>query len=74
MSDTGLAALRRAKELLGTQSALAEVVGATQPYVSFMLKGRGKIPDDWLIPIERATQGKVTRYELRPDLYQGVPQ
>jgi DNA-binding transcriptional regulator YdaS (Cro superfamily) len=69
MSSTGLAALRRAKNILGTQSAIADLVGVTQPHVSFVLSGKSKIPADWCIPIETATDGQVKRHELRPDLY-----
>ena len=29
----------------------------------------GRVPPDMAIPVERATGGKVTRYDLRPDLY-----
>jgi len=29
----------------------------------------GRVPPDMAIPVERATGGRVTRHELRPDLY-----
>jgi DNA-binding transcriptional regulator YdaS (Cro superfamily) len=29
----------------------------------------GRVPPDMAIPVEKATDGKVTRHELRPDLY-----
>ena len=68
-ADTGIAALRRAKEILGSQSALAEAVGRKQPSVHEILSRGGRVPAEWCLPIEKATNGAVTRYELRPDLY-----
>jgi DNA-binding transcriptional regulator YdaS (Cro superfamily) len=65
----GIEALRRAYGLLGSQRAMADVVGVKQPSVNEILKYGKKVPAEWCLPIERATHGKVTRYDLRPDLY-----
>jgi len=69
MIDTGIAALQRAKDLLGSQQALADIVGVKQPSVHHILNDGKKVPAEWCLPIERATEGKVTRHDLRPDLY-----
>lgn len=69
MSATGMKALRRAKDLIGTELGLADVVGVTQPSVNYMLNRGKKVPSEWCLPLEAATGGKVTRHQLRPDLY-----
>lgn len=68
MAD-GIEALRVAKELIGSEAALAEVVGVKQPSVNYMLNNGKKVPAEWCIPIEEATDGEVTRHQLRPDIY-----
>lgn len=68
----GIAALERAKTILGSQQALADVVGVKQPSVHYMLREGKKVPAEWCQPIEEATREKgdpVYRHELRPDLY-----
>lgn len=64
-----MAALKRAKEILGSQRALAEAVGRKQPTVHGILNGGERVPAEWCLPIERATNGEITRHQLRPDLY-----
>lgn len=76
--ETGIAALRRAKDILGSEMALASAVGVKQPSVNYILNSGKKVPAEWCIPLERATAQKaeedgtgeiVTRHQLRPDLY-----
>lgn len=67
--DIGIVALRQAKEIIGTEAALAAVVGVKQPSVNYILNNGVRVPAEWCIPLERATGGKVTRQQLRPDLY-----
>lgn len=62
-------ALRRAKALLGSQKAVADAVGIKQPSVHRILTDGKKVPAEWCIKLEVATGGKVTRHELRPDLW-----
>lgn len=52
-----------------TQGAMAKVVGVTPQAVSEILRQGKKVPAEWCLPIERATEGKITRHQLRPDLY-----
>jgi DNA-binding transcriptional regulator YdaS (Cro superfamily) len=61
--------LLRALELLGTQQAMADAIGIKQQTVSEVIRGGGAAPAKWCIPLEIATGGKVTRHQLRPDLY-----
>lgn len=78
MTDSGIDALRRAKDVLKTEAALADVVGVKQPSVNYILKSGKKVPAEWCIPVERAVSEAlergavgepVTRHQLRPDLY-----
>lgn len=65
----GIEALHRAKDILGSQDDLARVVGVKQPSVSNKLRKGKCVPAEWCLPIEQATEGKVTRHDLRPDIY-----
>ena len=64
--------LARAVEIAGSQAALAEKIGKKQPQIAMWLK-RGTIDPASCIPIETATGGAVTRYELRPDVFGPPP-
>jgi DNA-binding transcriptional regulator YdaS (Cro superfamily) len=68
---TELAALRRAVDCLGGQSQLARAIGGVvrQQHVWWWLNRSGKTPAEHVLAIQRATQGRVTAHELRPDLY-----
>lgn len=70
MDASGMEALERAKDILGgTEKALADAVGRTQPTVHEVLKRGKRVPAEWCPKIEEATTGKVTRSQLRPDLW-----
>jgi DNA-binding transcriptional regulator YdaS (Cro superfamily) len=65
-----LSPLAKAVKHCGSQAALAAKIGATQQLVSFwMTKSKIGVSAQYVLPIERATDGTVTRFELRPDLY-----
>lgn len=66
---TEFEALKLAVTILGSQQATAEAIGIKQQSVSDVIRGGRRAPAEWVLPIERATRGKVTRHELRPDLY-----
>ena len=68
MSES-IEALRAAKDILGSERAVASVVGVKQPSVNYILNAGKKVPAEWCIPLEQATGGKITRHQLRPDLY-----
>lgn len=66
---TNTDALERAVEIAGNQSKLAEALGVKQQHVWNWLNRDKKLPFERAVAIERFTKGKVTAYELRPDLY-----
>ena len=61
-------ALDRAINHVGGVSALARLLGTNQSTVSNW-RARGVIPAERCAAIEEATEGKVTRADLRPDLW-----
>lgn len=61
-----------ASEILGGQSALAKLLGVTPPTVNQWAKGDRPIPIDKCWPIEQATNGEVTRKDLRPDDWERI--
>jgi len=60
-------ALKKAVTVFGSQAALAKAIGVS-PMTITQWKARG-IPAERCLDIERATDGKVTRLDLRPDLF-----
>lgn len=58
---------QRAVQHLGSQALLAEKLGIKQPTVSEWARGDRPIPIERCVDIERATDGAVTRRELRPE-------
>lgn len=63
-------ALRRAVKEIGTQKGLADKLGVTQSVLWYWLeKAKHGCPGEYVLKIEEATGGKITRHELRPDLY-----
>lgn len=62
-------ALARAVSLLGSQAAVAAACGKKQQNVWWWLNRSHRVPAEAVLPIEMATGGRVTRNELRPDLY-----
>lgn len=63
--------LKHAIELMGGVTQLAKALGVSQQNVSNWLM-RGRVPVDpvnQVLAIERVTGGKVTRHQLRPDVY-----
>ena len=63
--------LQRAVRLMGGQTALARACGGgcRQQHVWNWLHRDRKVPAEFVLAIENATGGRVTRYQLRPDLY-----
>lgn len=51
----------------GAATALAKAIGVTSVMVSQWLSGRKSIPLERCVAIERATNGEVTRQDLRPN-------
>lgn len=63
-----MSALERAIERAGGLSALASAIGVT-PQVVVNWRKRG-VPPERCAEIERATEGTVTRADLRPDIFE----
>ena len=63
---SAMEALKRAIELCGGVTALANKIGVKQPVVSMWLQ-RGQVPAERVLAIETATG--VSRHDLRPDIY-----
>lgn len=66
---TPLEALEKAVAIAGGQSALARKSGLSQPRIWYWLRKRRACTAEAAHPIERATGGRVTAGQLRPDLF-----
>ena len=80
MQKTMLDALSRAVEICGTQAELARrlsSIGAVQQPPMICTSGHvwawmnrdGKVSELWARHVEMAVTGRVTRYDLRPDVF-----
>ncbi len=61
-------AIERAAEVLGSQTALADLCGVSKGAVSQWKEPGRRVPAEYCPLIERATDGKVRCEELRPDV------
>jgi len=61
-------ALDLACDHAGSQLGLARLLGIRSPSISEWRR-RGRVPAERCAAIEAATEGKVTRYDLRPDVF-----
>lgn len=61
-------AIDKAAEILGSQTALAALLGVSKGAVSQWKEPGRKIPAEYCPLIERATNGVVRCEELRPDM------
>jgi DNA-binding transcriptional regulator YdaS (Cro superfamily) len=67
-----MSALARAVEEVGGQTALARAIGGPvkQGHVWYWLNAKdGLVPAEHCLAIERATSGRITRFDLRPDIF-----
>ena len=65
----GIGALKMAIAQLGSQVAVARVVGVTPQAVSEIVRRGRRVPAEWCLAIEQASGGTVSAHDLRPDLY-----
>ncbi len=63
------AAVKRAIEMFGSQTALAKRIGVGQNTISYWLYEAKQVPPKRAVQLEAVTNGAVTRRELRPDLW-----
>jgi len=59
-------------EQRGRSLAIAQALGVTPPVVSDWVTGKKGVPLERCVQIERATNGEVTRRDLRPDDWQQI--
>lgn len=62
-------ALNKAVKIIGSKYKLAKALGLNPSNVYQWPTRHKRIPAKHVIKIEKLTGGKVTRHELRPDLY-----
>src|SRR5258706_5579390 len=62
-------ALGAALGIIGGQAQLARILGVSQPNVWHWLHKSERVPAEYVLKIEQATGGKVSRHDLRPDIY-----
>lgn len=60
-------AVEKAIAIVGSQAALAKAVGKAQSTVSDWLNGNKKISVEGALLLVRATNGKISAAEFRPD-------
>lgn len=62
-------AMKLAADIIGSQAALARVLGVQRSTVNSWIWGRNKIPAEIAVKIENLTNAQISRKELRPDLF-----
>ena len=53
----------------GSKTEMAEYLRISPTWLSLIMKGQRKASPELSLRIEKATQGLVTREELRPDIF-----
>ena len=61
--------IKKAIECLGSQSALAQVLGVSPQFICQLANGSRPVPAKLVRRIEAATKGQVSCHELRPDIF-----
>ena len=56
-------------EPIGAKKEMAEYLGITQAWMAMLIHDKAKCSAKMARRIEDATQGLVTRHDLRPDLF-----
>jgi DNA-binding transcriptional regulator YdaS (Cro superfamily) len=64
--------IRRAIDLAGSQTALANQIGLSQQGVSWLLHEAPQVSAEIALAIHRATGGKVRKEDLRPDIFEAA--
>jgi DNA-binding transcriptional regulator YdaS (Cro superfamily) len=72
MDTHDMSPLETALELIGGTVAAARKLGVKPAAISQMRK-RGQAPSNRCVRIEELTNGRVTRYQLRPDVFGQAP-
>jgi len=61
--------LQKAVDIVGGQKALGDAIGKSQQYIWNLINDAKVVKAEIAIQIETATDGKVTRAQLRPDIF-----
>jgi len=61
--------IAKAIALRGSQRRLAVAANCSQQQISYLMTGATGISAEMALKIERATDGEISRHELRPDIY-----
>lgn len=72
VDSQSIAALKRAIEVLGSQSGAAVAIGIKQQTVSGIVRNGDRVPAEWCIPLDIATAKageRVPCHQLRSDLW-----
>lgn len=66
--------IEQAVKLLGSQAKLAHAAGCSQQYISLLLQGKTGLSAEKAIDFERATDGRISKNVLRPDIFGAAPE
>lgn len=61
--------IEKAISITGSQQKLAEKVGCSQQYISLLARSAVKVSAEMALAFDRATDGKVSKHTLRPDIF-----
>lgn len=56
-------------EFGGNHSAMARAIDLKPQTVNEVLRSGKRVPAGWCVQLERASEGRFTRHQFRPDLY-----
>jgi DNA-binding transcriptional regulator YdaS (Cro superfamily) len=70
INDAQIDSIKRAIQIVGSQGAMAERLNLkSQGTISQWVTKRRPLPAKHCLKIEAMTEGVITRYELRPDVF-----
>jgi plasmid maintenance system antidote protein VapI len=61
--------IEEAIEMAGSQADLAALCGCAQQHISKLLNKEVSITAEMAVKIEKATEGRIPRWQARPDLW-----
>lgn len=61
--------IQKAVEIAGGQASLARSISVSASFVNQLVLGKRPVPPTLCLPIEQAVEGKITRAQLRPDVF-----
>lgn len=62
----------KAIQLHGSQAKLAKAAGCSQQLISQIHQGKTGVSAEMALAFEKATEGAISRHELRPDIFGGA--